>query len=257
MKRVSSLLLGLLLLAAGGLFTASASPHEGPHFLSSGPKNQNPPPPVPPAPPAEKEKPPADKDAEKDAEKKKEEKWDVNNPPGPRSEAPIDVTEGTWLSLDVSPDGKEIAFDLLGDLYTIPIGGGEAKALTHDIAWQMQPRYSPDGQYIAYTSDQGGGDNVWVMDRDGSHARAVTKETFRLLNQPEWTPDGEYIAARKHYTGTRALGAGEIWLYHRSGGDGLQMTKRPNDQKDVNEPAFSPDGRYLYYSQDITPGPIF
>jgi imidazolonepropionase-like amidohydrolase/Tol biopolymer transport system component len=292
MKRVSSLLLGLLLLAAGGLFTASANPHEGPHFLSSGPKNQNPPPP---APPAEKEKQPPDEalrekekrekepkenasererqelrekvgkqgeeaaaqPADKDVEKKKEEKWDVNNPPGPRSEAPIDVTEGTWLSLDVSPDGKEIAFDLLGDLYTIPIGGGEAKALTHDIAWQMQPRYSPDGRHIAFTSDQGGGDNVWVMDRDGSHARAVTKETFRLLNQPEWTPDGEYIAARKHYTGTRALGAGEIWLYHRSGGDGLQMTKRPNDQKDVNEPAFSPDGRYLYYSQDITPGPIF
>ena len=65
--------------------------------------------------------------AEGNAEKKEDKKWDVDNPPGPRTEASIDVTEGTWLYVDVSPDGKEIAFDLLGDIYTIPIGGGEAK----------------------------------------------------------------------------------------------------------------------------------
>jgi len=208
--------------------------------------------------------PMADQKEEKKDDKKDDKKieaWDVNNPPGPRTEAPIDVTEGTWMSLDVSPDGQEIVFDLLGDLYTIPFTGGEAKALTHDIAYQMQPRYSPNGRQIAFTSDQGGGDNVWVMDRDGTHAHAVTKETFRMLNQPQWTPDGEYIAARKHFTARRSLGSGEIWLYHRSGrsggGDGLQMTKKPNDEKDVNEPAFSPDGRYLYYTQDITAGGTF
>ena len=89
-----------------------------------------------------------------------------------RPRSTIDVTEGTWLSLDVSPDGKEIVFDLLGDLYTIPIAGGEAKALIHDVAWQMQPRYSPDGKTIAFTSDQGGGDNIWIMDRDGTNPRA-------------------------------------------------------------------------------------
>src|SRR5262245_61116959 len=136
-----------------------------------------------------------------------EEKWDVNNPAmGPSKDIQIDVTEGTWLSLDVSPDGKEIAFDLLGDLYAIPIGGGEARALTSDVAWQMQPRYSPDGKSIAYTSDQGGGDNIWVMDRDGKNPRAVTKESFRLLNSPAWAPDGDWIVARKHFTDTRALG---------------------------------------------------
>ena len=95
------------------------------------------------------------------------------------------------------------------------------------------------------------------MDRDGSNRRQVTKESFRLVNSPAWLPDGEYIVARKHYTATRSLGAGEMWLYHRSGGEGLQMTKKPNDQKDAGEPAFSPDGRYLYYSQDTTPGPTF
>jgi imidazolonepropionase-like amidohydrolase/Tol biopolymer transport system component len=193
-----------------------------------------------------------------DGEEKEEEKWDVNNPPGTRSEVPIDVDEGTWMAVDVSPDGKEIAFDLLGDLYVIPMAGGEARALTHSIAWEMQPRYSPDGRHIAFTSDAGGGDNIWIMDRDGKNPRQVTEEDFRLLNSPAWSPDGQFIAARKHFTSARSLGAGEIWLYHRSsGGDGLQMTKRPNDQKDVGEPAFSPDGRYVYYSQDITPGPVF
>jgi len=44
----------------------------------------------------------------KPAEEKKEEKWDVNNPPGPSSEVTIDTDEGTWLSLDVSPDGSFI-----------------------------------------------------------------------------------------------------------------------------------------------------
>lgn len=195
-----------------------------------------------------------EKAGEKDDEKPK---WDVNAPPGPFSEVAIDADLGTWMSVDVSPDGKEIAFDLLGDLYVVPIGGGEARALTHDIAWQMQPRFSPDGKSIAFTSDQGGGDNIWVMDRDGKNPRQVTKEDYRLLNSPAWTPDGEFIAARKHFTSQRSLGAGEMWLYHRSGGEGLQMTKKRTDQKDSGEPAFSPDGRYLYFSDDVTSGDTF
>ncbi len=183
--------------------------------------------------------------------------WDVNVPPWELREVPIDVTEGTWISLDVSPDGREIVFDLLGDLYLIPMEGGEARALTDEFAWNMQPRFSPNGRWIAFTSDRAGGDNIWIMDRDGSNLRQVTTESFRLLNGPVWSPDSEYIAARKHFTGTRSLGAGEMWLYHRSGGNGVQITQRPNDQKDVNEPAFSPDGRWLYYSQDVTPGATF
>jgi imidazolonepropionase-like amidohydrolase/Tol biopolymer transport system component len=183
--------------------------------------------------------------------------WDVATAPLPYSTVDIDVDEGTWLSLDVSPDGREIVFDLLGDLYLLPIAGGEARPLTSGIAWDMQPRFSPDGRSIAFTSDRGGGDNVWIVDRDGGDPRQVTRESFRLVNSPEWTPDGEFLAVRKHFTSRRSLGAGEMWLYHRSGGDGLQMTQRPNDQKDAGEPAFSPDGRYLYFSQDVTPGAVF
>ncbi len=200
---------------------------------------------------------PHSEDSSKEKEKEKP-KWDVANPPYPYDvDIPLDVSTGTWMSLDVSPDGKEIVFDLLGDIYTIPIAGGQAHALTSGIPWDMQPRYSPDGKWIAFTSDRSGGDNIWVMDRDGKNPQQVTKESFRLPNSPAWAPDSQFIAARKHYTGTRSLGAGEIWLYHRTGGEGLQMTKRSTQQKDDGEPAFSPDGRYLYWSEDSTPGQIF
>ncbi len=202
-----------------------------------------------------------------EAGEKKQEGWNVDNPPFERFTQTIDTDEGTWISLDVSPDGREIVFDLLGDLYLLPIDGGEAKPITSGLAWDMQPRYSPDGKHIAFTSDRTGkddkaGDNIWVIGRDGSEPRQITSETFRLLNGPAWSPDGEYIVARKHFTSRRSLGAGEMWLYHRSGvkgggSGGLQLTEKPTDQKDVNEPVFSPDGKYVYYSEDVSPGSSF
>lgn len=187
----------------------------------------------------------------------KEEKWSVNNPQGEFTTASIDVTQGTWMNIDISPDGKTLVFDLLGDIYTLPVDGGEATPLMTDIAWQMQPRFSPDGKHIAFTSDEDGGDNLWIMKADGSMGKAVTSETFRLLNSPAWSPDGNYLIGRKHFTSGRSLGAGEVWLYHKTGGAGIKLTKRPNDQKDLGEPAYSPDGKYVYFSQDATPGKTF
>lgn len=184
-------------------------------------------------------------------------KWDVSAAFGPTKTVSLDTTEGTWMSLDVSPDGKTIAFDLLGDLYLLPIAGGEAKALTSGLPWDMQPRFSPDGQQIVFTSDRGGGDNVWMIPVAGGEAKQVTKESFRLLNSPSFSPDGQYVVARKHFTAERSAGSGEMWLYHATGGGGVGLTEKPNDQQDVGEPVFSPDGRYLYYSQDVTPGPFF
>ena len=189
--------------------------------------------------------------------KEKEKKWDVSNPEGPYKEVSFTVNEGTWMNVDISPDGKEIVFDLLGDIYTIPASGGEAKLLRGGHAFEVQPRFSPDGKKILFTSDAGGGDNIWVMNRDGSNATQITKESFRLLNNATWLPDGEYIIARKHFTSTRSLGAGEMWMYHISGGGGLQLTARKNDQQDVNEPVVSPDGRYVYFSEDMYPGGYF
>ena len=191
------------------------------------------------------------------AQDKEKKKWDVNNPGGPYKDVAFTVNEGTWINLDVSPDGKDIVFDLLGDIYIIPAGGGEAKVLRAGMAMEVQPRFSPDGKKILFTSDAGGGDNIWVMDRDGSNARQITKESFRLLNNAVWTPDGNYFVARKHFTSGRSLGAGELWLYHTSGGSGLQLTPKKNDQQDLNEPSVSSDGRYVYYSEDMYPGGYF
>jgi len=199
----------------------------------------------------------------------KSEKWEVAKPPGFESakSVAIDVTEGTWMNVDVSPDGSTVVFDLLGDLYTMPVAGGEARAVTTGLAWDMQPRFSPDGKWIAFTSDRAGGDNIWVIRAEAtieqsakeSGLRQITQESFRLLNSPAWTPDGKYIVARKHFSSRRSIGAGEMWLYSVAGvgagaSEGLQMTVKPTEQKDVGEPAFSPDGRYLYYSWDATPG---
>ena len=162
------------------------------------------------------------------------------------------------MSVDVSPDGRTLVFDLLGDLYTMPIQGGKATLLSGGAAWEVQPRFSPDGQWISFTSDRDGADNIWIMKPDGSQARAITKETFRLVNNATWSADGQYLVARKHFTATRSLGAGEMWLYHVSGGtSGLQMTARKNEQQDAGEPVLSPDGRYLYWSEDMSGGSSF
>ncbi len=191
------------------------------------------------------------------AQDKESEKWNVNNPTDKIKHVEFTVTEGTWMNLDVSPNGKTIIFDMLGDIYTMPITGGTAKALRTGLAWEVQPRFSPNGKQILFTSDAGGGDNIWVMDANGENAKQVTKESFRLLNNPAWMPNGEYFIARKHFTSKRSLGAGEMWMYHISGGAGIEITKRKNDQQDVNEPCVSSDGRYIYFSEDIYPGGYF
>ncbi|HEY0900364.1 MAG TPA: amidohydrolase, partial [Sphingobacteriaceae bacterium] len=193
----------------------------------------------------------------KEATGQETKKWNIEKAPGPRKTVSFTTDEGTWMDLDISPDGKEIVFDLLGDIYKMPVSGGKATLLAGGMAFEVQPRFSPNGKYISFTSDKDGGNNIWIMNADGSNKRAVTKENFRLLNNAVWTPDNQYIIARKHFTGTRSLGAGEMWMYHISGGDGIQLTKRKNDQQDAGEPEVSPDGKYLYFSEDVTPGPFF
>ena len=185
--------------------------------------------------------------------------WDVNKPGESFNYTThkFTTTQGTWMNLDVSPDGKTIVFDMLGDIYTMPIQGGNAKAIRTGIAFEVQPRYSPDGKYISFTSDAGGGDNIWIMNTQGKEAKQITKESFRLLNNAVWTPDSKYLIARKHFTSSRSLGAGELWQYHITGGSGIQVVKKKNDQQDINEPWVSSDAKHLYYSEDMYSGGFF
>ncbi|MGO3183179.1 MAG: amidohydrolase family protein [Aequorivita sp.] len=190
---------------------------------------------------------------------KEDTKWEVANPGKDFNYKThsFSTDEGTWMNLDVSPDGETIIFDMVGDIYSLPISGGKAKVIRSGIPFEVQPRFSPDGTKISFTSDAGGGDNIWTMNLDGTDAKQVTKENFRLLNNAVWSAEGNYLLARKHFSSGRSLGAGEIWQYHITGGTGLQLTKRKNDQQDVNEPFTSPDGKYVYYSEDMYPGGYF
>jgi imidazolonepropionase-like amidohydrolase/Tol biopolymer transport system component len=181
---------------------------------------------------------------------KKNEPWDVEAEHGPATLVEFDTDEGTWMSCDVSPDGQTMVFDLLGDIYRMPITGGRAELLSGGVSWEVQPRFSPDGKFIAFASDRDGGDNIWVMDADGGNRRQLTKETYRLTNSPVWTPDGQYIICRKHFVDTRSLGAGELWMYHiKGGGTGVQLTEKPNWTANSGEPAIDPQGRFVYFVQ--------
>jgi len=191
-----------------------------------------------------------DSKGEKKDEKKEEKK---GLPLKPDRKIEFSTDEGTWLSLDVSPDGKTIVFELLGDIYTLPIEGGQAKLVDGGMAFDAQPKFSPDGKWIAFLSDREGMENVWIMKADGSEPQQVSKDPNSEFASPSWSPDGKYIFVSKTNFG---IGPREIWMYHIDGGTGIQVTKskptptirrqdRPNDMGVVA----SADGRYLYYAE--------
>ncbi|HUF27471.1 MAG TPA: amidohydrolase family protein [Gemmatimonadaceae bacterium] len=182
------------------------------------------------------------------------ERWDVSAKHGPTRDVEFETTEGTWISVDVSPDGRTLAFDLLGDIYTMPVTGGRAALVLGGPAYETMPRWSPDGTRIAFTSDRDGLENIWTMNATGGDLRQISRERERQVSNPAWTPDGQYVVARKHFRNTRSLGAGEMWIYHIAGGGGLKLTDRRNWEQNATEPTVSPDGRYVYFSEDVSPG---
>ncbi|MES2124959.1 MAG: amidohydrolase family protein [Gemmatimonadota bacterium] len=157
------------------------------------------------------------------------------------------TTTGTWISLDVSPDGQQIVFDLLGDLYTLPIGGGKATQLTHGLAYDAQPRFSPDGKRIVFVSDRSGGDNLWLMNADGTDTTALTTGNDNKYVSPEWTPDGQYVVVSRS-GGT--FGTAKLYLYNVDGGKGVQLTSTPAPAANLKMlgAAFGKDPRYTWYA---------
>lgn len=126
-----------------------------------------------------------------------------------------DEHEGTWVSLDVAPDGKTIVFELLGDLYTIPIAGGEAKCIVCGLPFDSQPVYSPDGAELAFVSDRDGNENLWVAKADGSEPRQISKEENDCeFISPEWAADGKSIYISHYMPDVNAF---EIWRYSADG----------------------------------------
>ena len=201
------------------------------------------------------------KTGQKEAKGAKKEDAKEEEPPlplKPTRKIEFTTNEGTWLSLDVSPDGNSIIFELIGDLYTIPFAGGEAKKITSGLAFNSQPSYSPDGKKIAFSSDKGGSENVWISDADGGNPKQLSQDEQSEFTSPVWTPDGQYVIAGR--TTQFPIGASELWMYHIRGGGGVQITKshtkpdtRPRQWSNTLGASPSRDGRYLYYTTRQSP----
>jgi Tol biopolymer transport system component len=171
----------------------------------------------------------------------------------------FDVDEGTWMSLDVSPDGKTILFDLLGDLYAIDAGGGKARLIAGGLPFDSQPTYSPDGSKIAFVSDRSGNENLWIANADGSSPKQISRlDDNTVFVSPAWAADGKSLYVSRFKPDLNAF---EIWQYDLTGDAGKQVThakSSPDQPKDYRSNALgavaSPDGRYLYYEAKTGPG---
>ncbi|MFN7145402.1 MAG: TolB family protein, partial [Myxococcota bacterium] len=169
--------------------------------------------------------------------------WKVDDAHGPTHPVTLDLREGTWMSVTVH--GDRVVFDLLGDLWSIPLTGGEAVRLTQGAAWDTQPRFSPDGRRLAFASDRGGNEQIWVMDADGTNARQVTDEADARVTEPLWDPAGDWIVGRRRTVDTRSIGVTELWQYHLEGGKGFRLTSL-----DAHPHAgeATTNGRHLWFS---------
>lgn len=149
--------------------------------------------------------------------------------------------KGTWISVDVSPNGKTIIFDMMGDLYTIPITGGKASQVTEGMPYDVHPRYSPDGQSILFISDKSGSDNLWTMDLKTKEQKQLTEDKDKSHVSAAWSPDGNYIV------GTRGRRNIKPYIVHKDGGTGADLLEDQKTKKYI-DPTFSADGKFVYFS---------
>jgi Tol biopolymer transport system component/imidazolonepropionase-like amidohydrolase len=171
----------------------------------------------------------------------------INTPRPDGRKVAFATTEATWASVDVSPDGRTIVFDIVGDIYTLPLEGGEARAISRGSAYDHHPRFSPDGRTIAFTSDENGMENLWLMDADGTNRRAITDGKDAYIRSAAWTPDGQYLVVRKEDAKRAGIPPVELWMYHRLGGSGIKLTSS-DEWHHASGPVVAPDGRHVYFS---------
>ena len=164
-----------------------------------------------------------------------------NLPLKPTRKISYSTKEGSWMSLDVSPDGKTIVFDLMGDLYSIPISGGKATPITTGWHTMCIPVTVPDGKKLLFISDRSGADNVWYIDLEKKDTVQLTKDVNQYFPSACWTPDGDYIV----YSKGRLFP--KLYMAHKKSGSGIQLIDGPVYLKAI-DPAISADGRYVYFS---------
>jgi len=169
----------------------------------------------------------------------------------PTRKIAFDTDEATWVSLDVSPHGGAVVFDLLGDLYAMSAAGGPAHAIATGLPFEGQPAYSPDGSLIAFTSDRSGSENIWVARPDGSLMRQVSHNIGpNEYVSPTWSADGQQIYASLYRSDRNAI---ELWRFDALGsGAPSELT---GGAFSALGPRASPDGRFLYFAAHE--GPVF
>ena len=149
-------------------------------------------------------------------------------------------------------NGTDIAFTYAGDLYTVPVTGGEARRLTSHIGFEVFARYSPDGSTIAFTGEYDGNREVYVIPAKGGEPKRVT---FTSTNSRDdlgdrmgpnnivmgWTPDGKYIVYRNR------IGDGFEGNLWKVSPDGSMPEEIPLPQGGFC--SYSPDGKKLAYNR--------
>jgi Tol biopolymer transport system component len=119
--------------------------------------------------------------------------------------APVPITSGSkpYSNPDISPDGAWLAFQASGgqeDIFVCRIDGTGLRQLTNDVARDRVPRWSPDGQRIAFYSDRNGRYNIWSIHPDGSGLEQLT-DAAGNLDFAVWSPDGSRMVASDINTG--------------------------------------------------------
>jgi len=158
----------------------------------------------------------------------------------------LETDEGTWISLDVAPNGKSMVLDLLGDLYTLPIEGGDATRIRGGLAFDSQPTFSPDGASIAFLSDADGSENLWISRANGDDPRPLSHDRDRDFVTPRWSPDGKQVLVSRGLGGRNVH---EIWAYDVDGGEPKKLLASGARRENYLVGQLTNDQRTLYYSQ--------
>jgi tricorn protease len=126
----------------------------------------------------------------------------------------------------LSPDGRTLAFDWNGDIWTVPLRGGVARPLTSHPGKDTSPRFSPDGKEIAFLSDREGSPQVFVMPAVGGSPVQVTFHSTGYTLY-EWTPDGKgWLVGTARDDGWGRRNNDRLQIVHRAD----DSTKRPADE---------------------------
>ncbi len=137
----------------------------------------------------------------------------------------VNVTEGTSMSVSVSPDGRTLAMDLQGSIWTVPASGGTAKRITDLFNDARQPMWSPDGKSITFFGYRDGGYDLWAVAPDGTHQHKGTWGPFDD-REPIFSHDGTKVA----FSSDRGNPLGSnynIWVVDLRSGEFKQLTKNP------------------------------